>query len=56
VATSSLGIAESTKPRPRDHDAVPTAILRCVERSVGGGDHFLYRFMNAIRKRRAKAR
>jgi hypothetical protein len=56
VATSSIGIAESTKPRPRDHDAVPTAILRCVERSVGGGDQVLYRFMNAIRKRRAKAR
>ena len=56
VATSSIGIAESTKPRPRDHDAVPTAILRGVESSVGGGDQVLYRFMNAIRKRRAKAR
>jgi len=38
-----------------NHNAVPTAILRRIERTVGGGDHILYRFTNAIRKRRAKA-
>ena len=56
VATSSIGIAETNKPRVRDHDAVPTAVLRCVESLVGSGDKVLYRFMSAIRKRRAKAR
>jgi hypothetical protein len=29
-------------------DAVPNAILRCIERRIGDGDHILYRFTDAF--------